>query len=90
MESYVAGRWCSMEDEGKPLLDATTGAVVAHVSTQPVPATEALAYARVHGAALRELSFHERAGLLKQLGAYLMERKDELYDVSYALSLIHI
>ena len=84
MESYVAGRWHSMEGEGTPLLDATTGAVVAHVSTRPVPAAEALAYARAHGAALRELSFHERAALLKQLGTHLMERKDELYDVSYA------
>jgi oxepin-CoA hydrolase/3-oxo-5,6-dehydrosuberyl-CoA semialdehyde dehydrogenase len=84
MESYAAGRWRPMQDEGTPVLDATTGAIVARISAQPVPAAEALSYARAHGADLRELSFHERAGLLKQLGSHLMERKDELYDVSYA------
>ncbi|MCW2598326.1 MAG: paaZ [Frankiales bacterium] len=84
LESYVTGSWRTPTDEGAPLLDATTGAVVARVSRQPVPAAEALGYARARGAALRELTFHERAGLLKQLGTHLMEHKDELYDVSFA------
>ena len=84
MESYVAGRWRPIQDEGTPVLDATTGAEVARVPTTPVPAAEALAHARASGAALRELTFHERAVLLKALGSYLLERKDELYELSYA------
>ena len=34
------------------------------------------------GPALRELTFHQRAGLLKQLGLRLMADKDELYALS--------
>ena len=84
MESYVAGRWRAMQGEGRPVLDATTGEEIARVSTAPVPAAEALDYGRSRGAGLRALSFHERAGILKQLGTYLIERKEELYALSYS------
>ena len=84
MESYVAGRWRPMEDEGTPVLHAATGEEVARVSQHPVPAAEALAYGRSQGPALRELTFHERAAILKQLGTHLLERKEELYELSYA------
>ncbi len=84
MDSYVAGRWVAMTDEGRPVLHAVTGQEVARVSTLPVPATAALSHARSRGAAIRELSFHDRAAILKQLGGYLMERKEELYELSFA------
>ena len=85
LESWVAGRWLRPSDEGTPLLHAATGDEVARVSTRPVPATEALSYAReVGGPALRELTFHERAGLLKQLGTHLMSVKDEFSELSFA------
>jgi len=84
MESYVAGSWRAMQDEGTPVLHAATGEQVARVPQEPVPAAEALAHARTNGVALRELTFHERAAILKQLGGYLMERKEELYELSFA------
>jgi oxepin-CoA hydrolase/3-oxo-5,6-dehydrosuberyl-CoA semialdehyde dehydrogenase len=84
VESYVAGRWVRAGGESQPLLDATTGQVVAHVPTGPVPVADALAHGRTAGAGLRDLTFHERAALLKQLGGFLMERKEELYELSFA------
>ncbi|MCW2544895.1 MAG: paaN, partial [Frankiales bacterium] len=84
MESFVGGTWVRPSDEGAPVLDATTGKTVAHVSQQPVPIADALSYGRAAGAALRALTFHERAAILKQLGTYLMERKEELYELSFA------
>ena len=85
LEHYVAGRWHAPEDEGAPLLDAVPGDEVARLSTRPVPAAEALRHAReVVGPQLRELTFHQRAALLKQLGTHLMERKEELYETSFA------
>ena len=85
LESHVAGRWRAPSDEGTPLRDAATGVEVARVSTAPVPAAEAPEHARsVGGPALRALTFHERAALLKQLGTHLLEVKDELYELSYA------
>ncbi len=82
MESYVAGRWRGTKGEAVPVLDSSTGAEVARMPLGPVPAAEAFAYARDSGAALRALTFHDRAAILKQLGNYLLERKDVLYESS--------
>ncbi len=84
LESYVCGRWHRGGDGGVALRDATTGEVIAQVSSAGIDFAKVLAHAReVGGAALRELTFHERAALLKTLGKYLTERKEEFYDLSY-------
>lgn len=85
LQSWVGGRWQTPQDEGVPLVDAATGEFVARLSTAPVPAAEALTYARgTGGPALRALSFHERAAALKELGALLMAAKDEFLLLSHA------
>jgi oxepin-CoA hydrolase/3-oxo-5,6-dehydrosuberyl-CoA semialdehyde dehydrogenase len=67
LESHVAGRWRTPQDDGTPLLHAVTGEEVARASDRPVPAREALTHAReVGGPALRELGFQERAAALKR------------------------
>src|SRR6478735_402484 len=84
LESYAAGRWFRASDEGAPLLDASTGEEVARISSKGLDLGEMTSYARrVGGPALRALTFHERAALLKELGLHLMEDKDELYALSY-------
>jgi oxepin-CoA hydrolase/3-oxo-5,6-dehydrosuberyl-CoA semialdehyde dehydrogenase len=82
VDSFVAGAWRSPQGDTQPVLDSSTGEVVAQMPLAPVPAAEALAYARANGAALRDLSFHDRAAILKQLGTYLLERTDVLYELS--------
>ena len=83
--SYICGRWHEGSGEGALLRDATTGAVVAQASTGGVDFGAALDYARrVGGPALRDLTFHQRAALVKQLAKFLMDRKDEFYALSYA------
>ena len=85
LESWVGGRWLRPSDEGAPLLHAVTGDEVARVSTRPVAAAEALRHAReVGGPALRELTFHQRAALLKQLGTHLMGVKEAFSELSFA------
>ena len=85
LESHVAGRWRTPDDEGTPLLHAATGEEVARVSVRPVPAQEALTHARdVAGPALRELTFQERAAALKRLGTHLMGLKEEFDELSFA------
>ncbi len=37
---------------------------------------------RLGGPALRELTFHQRAALLKSLASYLREHREELYALS--------
>jgi len=85
LKSYVQGRWQAGEREAQLLRDATTGQVVAEASSEGIDFRGALRYAReVGGPALRRLSFHERAGLLKRLAKLLTERKEEFYTLSYA------
>ncbi|MEJ0040160.1 MAG: phenylacetic acid degradation bifunctional protein PaaZ [Gammaproteobacteria bacterium] len=85
LKSYVSGRWHEGAGEGALLRDATTGAVVAQASTDGVDFGAALDYARrVGGPALRELTFHQRAALVKQLANFLTDRKEEFYALSYA------
>jgi len=85
LKSYAQGKWVAGAGEGAALRDATTGAVVARASAAGLDYRGMLDYARrVGGPALRALTFHQRAGLLKSLAKYLTERKDELYALSYA------
>ena len=78
LESYAAGRWYAAPDEGTPLLDAATGEEVARISSDGSRprARWRRTPARVGGPALRALTFHERAGLLKALAKHL-DRADQ-------------
>ncbi|WP_326569028.1 phenylacetic acid degradation bifunctional protein PaaZ [Amycolatopsis rhabdoformis] len=83
LRSYVSGGWHTATDEGVPLHDAATGEEVARVSSTGVDFAGALDHGRrVGGPALRELTFHQRAALLKALASYLREHREELYAVS--------
>jgi oxepin-CoA hydrolase / 3-oxo-5,6-dehydrosuberyl-CoA semialdehyde dehydrogenase len=83
LRSYVSGAWTSPADDGRPVLDAVTGEEVTRVSSAGLDLGAALGYGRaVGGPALRELTFHQRAGLLKALGTRLREHREELYALS--------
>ncbi|GAB6900747.1 phenylacetic acid degradation bifunctional protein PaaZ [Kineosporia succinea] len=83
LESYAAGHWFRASDEGEPLLDATTGEEVARISARGLDYAAMVNHARsVGGPAVRALTFHQRAKLIKTLAQYLNEHKPELYDLS--------
>ena len=83
LRSYVTGTWVEPADEGRPVLDAVTGEVVTRVSSAGVDYGAALDYGRdTGGPALRELTFHQRAALLKSVGQLLREHRPELYELS--------
>jgi oxepin-CoA hydrolase/3-oxo-5,6-dehydrosuberyl-CoA semialdehyde dehydrogenase len=83
LRSYLAGSWFTASDEGQPLHDAATGEEITRISATGADRAAALAYGRqVGGPALRELTFHQRAALLKALASYLREHRDELYALS--------
>jgi oxepin-CoA hydrolase/3-oxo-5,6-dehydrosuberyl-CoA semialdehyde dehydrogenase len=83
LRSYVSGTWVTPDDEGRPVLDAVTGEEVARVSSAGVDFAGALGYGRrTGGPALRALTFHQRAALLKELALKLREHRPELYDLS--------
>ncbi|MGH3518431.1 MAG: phenylacetic acid degradation bifunctional protein PaaZ [Haloechinothrix sp.] len=83
LRSYVSGGWHTPTDEGAPLPDAVTGEEVARISSAGIDMAAALDYGRtLGGPALRELTFHQRAALLKALASHLREHRDELYALS--------
>ncbi|MCA2221973.1 phenylacetic acid degradation bifunctional protein PaaZ [Nonomuraea aurantiaca] len=83
LESYAAGRWFRAADDGQPLLDAATGEEVARISSRGLDVAAMVRHARdTGGPALRSLTFHERAALLKALAKHLSGRKEELYALS--------
>ncbi|MCC8251341.1 phenylacetic acid degradation bifunctional protein PaaZ [Saccharothrix luteola] len=83
LRSYVSGRWHAPSVEGTPLHDAVTGEEIARISSQGIDMAAALDHGRrVGGPALRELTFHQRAALLKALASNLREHRDELYALS--------
>ena len=83
LRSYVGGDWVVPDGDGRPVFDAVTGEEIARVSSAGIDMAAALGYGRATGGpTLRELTFHQRAALLKSLGAALREHRDELYALS--------
>lgn len=83
LESYVYGSWISGTKQGQTLLDAATGEPVALIDSTGVNFADTLDYGRkVAGPKLRNMTFHERAQLLKELGLALMAQKEEFYAAS--------
>lgn len=83
LESYVAGRWFAASDKGASLRDAVTGDPVARISSTGVDVDAMVHHARsTGGPALRELTFQQRAAVLKELGTLLMGEKRDFYPLS--------
>ena len=83
LRSYTGGQWHTPTGQGVQLFDAVTGEEVARVSSEGIDMAAALNYGRaVGGPALRELTFHQRAALLKSLASYLREHREEMYALS--------
>ncbi|MGE5350644.1 MAG: phenylacetic acid degradation bifunctional protein PaaZ [Acidobacteriota bacterium] len=83
LESYAMGKWYKSEGEAQDLFNAATGEKVAEISSEGLDLKGMLEYARnVGGPRLREMTFHERASVLKNTAKYLLERKEELYKFS--------
>ncbi|TFD55557.1 phenylacetic acid degradation bifunctional protein PaaZ [Cryobacterium frigoriphilum] len=94
LPSYVQGAWWTPATDSASVSapaaaapvdvrDASTGELVTRVSTAGLDLGAALEYARTVGqASLGELTFHQRAMLLKQMALLLTERKPELYELS--------
>ena len=84
LASYVADNWIKPESNRTAILSAITGEPVAETGTTVRDFAAMLNYARqVGGSALRVLTFHQRAKMLKALAEAIMARKEELYELSY-------
>jgi oxepin-CoA hydrolase/3-oxo-5,6-dehydrosuberyl-CoA semialdehyde dehydrogenase len=83
LQNYAVGQWVEGTGKGTTLYHAVTGAEVAVASSDGLDFKAMLDYGRtVGGPALRTLTFHQRARILKALAQYLTARKEEFYRVS--------
>ncbi|HKC02847.1 MAG TPA: phenylacetic acid degradation bifunctional protein PaaZ [Sphingomicrobium sp.] len=82
--NYERDRWIAGDGNLAELSSAIDGAPVATTGSGGLDFGGMLRHAReVGGPALRKLTFHERARMIKALGQAVMARKEELYELNY-------
>lgn len=83
LKSYVEDRWFTPQAGLADIPSAVDGHVVARTSTTGIDFAAVVDYARtVGGPALRALTFHERAAMLKAVAEHLNAHKEELYALA--------
>jgi oxepin-CoA hydrolase/3-oxo-5,6-dehydrosuberyl-CoA semialdehyde dehydrogenase len=82
--NYERDRWVAGESSLTELPSAIDGSPVAIAGSGGLDFGEMLRHAReVGGPALRAMTFHERARMLKGLAMAIMDKKEMLYDLSF-------
>jgi oxepin-CoA hydrolase/3-oxo-5,6-dehydrosuberyl-CoA semialdehyde dehydrogenase len=85
LQNYALGQWIEGTGKFTDLFHAVTGEKVAEASSAGLDFKAMAEYARtVGGPALRRMTFHQRARMLKALAVHLTDRKAEFYRVSEA------
>jgi oxepin-CoA hydrolase/3-oxo-5,6-dehydrosuberyl-CoA semialdehyde dehydrogenase len=83
VQSFVEGQWVKGQGSYADLHNAISGEKIGETSTEGINFKAVHHYARkTGGPALRALSFHQRARLLKALALYLTAHKDQFYLIS--------
>ncbi|MFO7920437.1 MAG: phenylacetic acid degradation bifunctional protein PaaZ [Nioella sp.] len=83
VKSFAAGEWIAPGDGARMIASAVTGDPIARAGGA-LPVQEMLDHARrVGGPALRKMTFHDRARMLKALSIELGKHKQALYDLSF-------
>lgn len=84
LESFANGKWVAPSGNTRLIRSAVTSDPIAEAGSQALDFQAMLDFARnTGGVALRELTFHDRARMLKALALYLKDHRDVLYDLSY-------
>ncbi|MFM9863386.1 MAG: phenylacetic acid degradation bifunctional protein PaaZ, partial [Micropepsaceae bacterium] len=84
LQAYAQDAWAPPRGTMTPVRSAITGEPIAQVGETVRDFGAILAHARdIGGPALRKLTFHDRAKMLKSLGDAIIARKDELYALSF-------
>lgn len=83
--NYTEGQWVQGTGKTADLFHAVTGEKIGEAGSGGLDFKRMAEYARnVGGPAMRALTFHQRAAMLKAMAKYLMDRKDAFYALSSA------
>ncbi|MBV1865670.1 MAG: phenylacetic acid degradation bifunctional protein PaaZ [Rhodobacteraceae bacterium] len=84
VNSFAKGQWIAPDQGARAIEDAVTGQVFAQAGNGALDVQGMLSYARdVGGPALRAMTFHDRARMLKALALHIGKNKQALYDLSF-------
>jgi oxepin-CoA hydrolase/3-oxo-5,6-dehydrosuberyl-CoA semialdehyde dehydrogenase len=85
VKSFAAGEWITPDANARAIENAVTGEQLGYAGNNALDVQGMLDYARqTGGPALRALTFHDRARMLKALAIELGKHKQALYDLSFA------
>ncbi|PIV73495.1 MAG: phenylacetic acid degradation bifunctional protein PaaZ [Rhodobacteraceae bacterium CG17_big_fil_post_rev_8_21_14_2_50_65_11] len=83
VKSFAAGAWIAPDDSARMIASAVTGEPIARAGGA-LPVQDMLDHAcNAGGPALRKMTFHDRARMLKALSVELGKHKQALYDLSF-------
>ena len=82
--NYARDQWICGTGARADIASAIDGSLVATTGSGGLDFGAMLTHAReVGGPALRKLTFHDRARIIKGLGLAILARKEELYELNY-------
>lgn len=85
LRNYSADQWVGGTGTMATMRSAVTGDAVGDTGSGGLDFKAMLDHARkVGGPALRAMTFHQRAWMLKALGQAIIDRKEELYELAWA------
>jgi len=85
LPNFIAGQWQAGSGAGTPLFDPVLGTELVRVDATGLDLPAAFAFARdTGGAALRALTYRERAGLLGAIVKVLQANRDAYYEIATA------
>ena len=83
IESYACGAWTAGTDDGVEVRNAINGETIGQVSSLGLDFADMLTHGRQHGGtALRQMTIHDRANMLKALAKHLLDKKEAFYAIS--------
>jgi 3,4-dehydroadipyl-CoA semialdehyde dehydrogenase len=87
LDNYLGGRWVAGTGNGTALYDPVLGNALVRVDAGGLDLRGGFAFARAQGgAALRAMTYRERAGVLAAIVKVLQSHRDEYYEIAQANS----
>ena len=82
LSSLVLGEEYFAQSDFRSVHDAISGDLIYQVSSHGINTQAIVQYAKQHGCAIANWTFHQRAHALKQIAQYLLEHKEEFYHLA--------
>ena len=84
LSSLICGQEYTAQADLRTVYHAISGEAVYQVGSQGINTQAVVKYAKQKGATIASWTFHQRANALKQVAQYLMERKEDFYELAKA------